>query len=519
MATDYWKKREDDWIEECEKDHEKYLKEIKAIYQRMYDELEEQVELFYQRYAENEGITMQEARKRLTNAEMEKLSRKAKEYCELAALDMRNQNRANEAVYFSEEANAEMAKYNATMRINRLEMLKQYVALSAMKAQANVAGVTREALTEEAMKQHKRLAGILGNTVAGIEGKAKAIAEASFHGQKYSERIWGKNQDELIKRLNKIITDAIIQGKNPDTAIKKMAKDFKVTQGQAKRLVETELQRVKATVYKNQYKESEFDAYDYHAYPKCCSECQKLNGTRHPLKDLEPGYTAPPMHPNCRCSTTPAVDMSFTEKYSDKDVDEFDKWCEYMEKHEDDPNAMTWKEWKERNNSGNVIEKNNLKNEAFNSHIEFKGKSPIKSHKYLSKPKVEYDNIGKIKIGLEEIEKKFGHLRSTKVIYTKERQMHTDEGHPEFGDKKIEVAKRILENPDYIYVDPKHEETVIYVKLDETKSKSFVLRLATEASEEGMLNSIITMFIRKQKTIRKVLSRQTIEIIYSKTDE
>lgn len=361
MATDYWKKREDDWIEECEKDHEKYLKEIKAIYQRMYDELEEQVELFYQRYAENEGITMQEARKRLTNAEMEKLSRKAKEYCELAALDMRNQNRANEAVYFSEEANAEMAKYNATMRINRLEMLKQYVALSAMKAQANVAGVTREALTEEAMKQHKRLAGILGNTVAGIEGKAKAIAEASFHGQKYSERIWGKNQDELIKRLNKIITDAIIQGKNPDTAIKKMAKDFKVTKQQAKRLVETELQRVKATVYKNQYKESEFDAYEYHAYAGCCKECQKLDGTKHPLKDLQPGYTAPPMHPNCRCSTTPAVDMSFTEKYSDKDVDEFDKWCDYMEKHEDDPNAMTWKEWKEKKQriSDLLLPKNN----------------------------------------------------------------------------------------------------------------------------------------------------------------
>lgn len=30
------------------------------------------------------------------------------------------------------------------------------------------------------------------------------------------------------------------------------------------------------------------------------------------------------------------------------DVEEFDKWCEYMEEHEDDPNAMTWKEWKER---------------------------------------------------------------------------------------------------------------------------------------------------------------------------
>lgn len=349
MATDYWKKREDDWIEECEKDHEKYLKQIKAIYQRMYDELEEHIELFYQRYADNEGITMQEAKKRLTNAEMEKLSRKAKEYCELAALDMRNQNHANEAVYFSEEANAEMAKYNATMRINRLEMLKQYVALSAMKAQANVAGVTREALTEEAMKQHKRLAGILGNTVAGIEAKAKAIAEASFHGQKYSERIWGKNQEELIKRLNKIITDAIIQGKNPDTAIKKMAKDFNVTQQQAKRLVETELQRVKATVYKNQYKESDFDAYEYHAYAGCCKECQKLDGTKHPLKELEPGYTAPPMHPNCRCSTTPYVDMSFTKKYSDEDVDDFDKWCDYAEKHENDPDFITWKNWRRIN--------------------------------------------------------------------------------------------------------------------------------------------------------------------------
>lgn len=41
--------------------------------------------------------------------------------------------------------------------------------------------------------------------------------------------------------------------------------------------------------------------------------------------------------------------MSFTKKYSDEDVDEFDKWCEYMEEHEDDPDAMTWKEWQRIN--------------------------------------------------------------------------------------------------------------------------------------------------------------------------
>lgn len=29
-------------------------------------------------------------------------------------------------------------------------------------------------------------------------------------------------------------------------------------------------------------------------------------------------------------------------------MDEFDKWCDCTEEHEDDPDAMTWKEWKEK---------------------------------------------------------------------------------------------------------------------------------------------------------------------------
>lgn len=45
--------------------------------------------------------------------------------------------------------------------------------------------------------------------------------------------------------------------------------------------------------------------------------------------------------------------MSFTKKYSDEDVEEFDKWCEYMEEHEDDPDALTWKQWKERSKALN----------------------------------------------------------------------------------------------------------------------------------------------------------------------
>lgn len=68
------------------------------------------------------------------------------------------------------------------------------------------------------------------------------------------------------------------------------------------------------------------------------SRCQNWHQARTPRRCIQ----------TAACSIAP---YEARDEDGDKDFDEaaFDEWCDYMEKHEDDPNAMTWEEWKSRN--------------------------------------------------------------------------------------------------------------------------------------------------------------------------
>jgi SPP1 gp7 family putative phage head morphogenesis protein len=45
-----------------------------------------------------------------------------------------------------------------------------------------------------------------------------------------------------------------------------------------------------------------FKEYTFIANSDCCSVCGELNGKHYPVKKLQIGVNAPPMHEGCRCS-------------------------------------------------------------------------------------------------------------------------------------------------------------------------------------------------------------------------
>ena len=84
-------------------------KELERIYRDMYQWAEDEINRFYGKYADAEGIDITEAKKRVSQADIEEYERLAKKY-------VKDKD-------FSDRANQEMRLYNATMKINRLEML------------------------------------------------------------------------------------------------------------------------------------------------------------------------------------------------------------------------------------------------------------------------------------------------------------------------------------------------------------------------------------------------------------
>src|SRR5690625_4595029 len=111
----YWRKRELEHIKQQKKLDAQLSKRLQRKYREAQEEITKEMNAFYGRYASKEGITVEDARKRVAKIDIEKYKRKAKKY-------VKEKN-------FTDRANEEMRLYNVTMRINRHEMLKRNIEL------------------------------------------------------------------------------------------------------------------------------------------------------------------------------------------------------------------------------------------------------------------------------------------------------------------------------------------------------------------------------------------------------
>ena len=349
-SSKYWKDREKMWQTDCQKQNTNWQKEINDVYQTMSDEISDQIAVFYQKYADENGLTLAQAKQYLDQTDIRYYSSLAKRYCEDAAKDMAagTWEHSPAKSYFTTQANQEMKRYNTTMKIARLDMLKHQIDLRIANAQRKVCSVIGDALNDRAMQTYTRQAGILGKTVLNNLSHVKTIVQASFHGATFSDRIWGTQQAQLKKVLSKALQDCLILGKGAAPYTRELAKVTGKTKRQAQRLISTELARVQVQAALDSMQASGFDEFQVVASPDCCEECQAIDGKHYPIPKLASGTNAPPMHPNCRCSIAP---YEARDEDGDKDFDEaaFDEWCDYMEEHEDDEDALTWEEWKKQN--------------------------------------------------------------------------------------------------------------------------------------------------------------------------
>lgn len=317
----YWRDRELEWKKKRLKDEKQYADEIQEIYANMMDSVGKEIESFFTRYANKENITMAEAKKRVSNIEIEAYQRKAKKY-------VKEKN-------FSDEANEQMRLYNLAMKVNRLELLKANIGLELVAGHDELKSYTGDKLEGAYLEEIKRNASILGDTVIDNAKTAKTVADSSFKNATFSERIW-VNQDQLKNSLSSVLSNALIQGKNPREFIPLIRKKFDVSRCNAERLLRTEIARVQTQAQAESYEANGIDEYEYVAcgLKDVCPLCKEMDGKTFKLKDMEIGENAPPMHPNCHCATAPHSDRK-----------EYEKWLDGLANGE---HSLRFDEWKER---------------------------------------------------------------------------------------------------------------------------------------------------------------------------
>ncbi len=385
-SRDYWLQREQEALKIRITDEKEYQKEIDQIYQNMLDACQKEIESFYAKYASAEGISIAEAKKRVAKHDVKAFERKAAKYVKEKD--------------FSQKANEELRLYNATMKINRLEMLKANIGLETIAGHDELAKFMAGILKGRTEDELKRQAGILGKTVLNNAAKANAIVNGSFKVAKvgdqstFSDRIW-QYQDNMRQDLGKLLQQGLIQGKNPRAITKDLrqywyGKDPK-TGGGAKycmeRLMRTELARVQTEAQKQSFIRNGFEHYEFIVNSGCCPICLGLNGKHFRVDKMMPGENAPPMHPNCRCSTAAWED----------DV-EYEAWLDYLESGgttEDWQKKKAATEEKQARKRLNISRKhleNSGKDSKMKYGLQFFARSS-KDYKTIELPKQEYAHV------------------------------------------------------------------------------------------------------------------------------
>lgn len=312
-SKDYWAEREAEALKHYVTDEKEYDKRINSIYNSMLDDVQKEIDAFYGKYAAKEGITIAEAKKKVSKLDIEAYERKAKRY-------VKDKN-------FSDRANEEMRLYNLTMKVNRLEMLKANIGLELIKGHDELEKFMGNILKGRTMAELERQAGILGKSIRNNAQKADAIVNSSFHNAKFSDRIW-MYQDLLRADLDKLLQTGLIQGKNPRVLAREIKAKFGATTYNAERLMRTEMARVQTEAQKQSFKRNGFVKYEFIANSGCCDICSALNGKHFAVDKMMPGDNAPPVHPHCRCSTA-----------AWEDSNEYEAWLDYLS------NGGTTEEW------------------------------------------------------------------------------------------------------------------------------------------------------------------------------
>lgn len=301
-SSEYWKKREAENAMKNQISEVQYKKDIEEIYANMMDEINKEINGFYTKYAAKEGITMAEAKKRVSKLDIAAYERKAKKYVETKD--------------FSDRANEEMRIYNLTMKVNRLELLKANIGLEMVSGFDEMQKYFDKKLTDRTLKEFQRQAGILGKSVLKNEKNAHAIVNASFKNATYSDRIW-MYQGMLKAELEGLLASGLIRGQNPKKLAKHLEKRFGVSAYNAQRLMTTELARVQTEAQKQSFIRNGFDEYVYVACTKgdVCPICKGLDDKHFKVDDMMPGENAPPMHPGCHCSVAAYMDDEAYEEW------------------------------------------------------------------------------------------------------------------------------------------------------------------------------------------------------------
>lgn len=305
--ADYWAQRMKNMEDALLDQSYSYVENLDAQFRAAEAEIERQMSAWYRRFAANNDITLADAKRLLNSDELAEFHWTVEEYIK------HGEENALTGAWMKELENA-----SARVHISRLDALKIQLQQQAELLYSNqldyLDTVTRQAYAgsyyHTAYEIQKGLG--VGWTMQAInENTIKKVLSRPWttDGQTFRDRCW-TNKQSLVNSVNTQLTQMIIRGEPPDKVISAIAKQFEVSRSKAGRLVMTESAYFSSVAQKDCYSALGVEHYQIVASfdRDTCELCGALDGKVFKLSEYQPGLTANPFHPWCRCCTTPYYD-------------------------------------------------------------------------------------------------------------------------------------------------------------------------------------------------------------------
>ena len=338
--SEYWKLRFEQLEQAQNGQGAAAFAEIERQYKEAQKQIEGQIARWYQRFADNNGITLAQARQYLKGAALKEFQWDVQDYIKYG------QDNALMGGWMKELENAS-AKYH----ISKLEALKiqtqQSLEVMFSKQMGTVTGamgdIFESGYYHTAYELQKGFN--IGWDIAGLDQSQieKVLSKPwAVDGKNFSERIW-TNKEKLISELHGELAQNNMLGADPQKAIDSLAKKMKTSRYNAGRLIMTEEAYFSSAAQKDCFEELGVEQFEIVATLDSHTSdiCRSLDGKHFPMKDYQPGVTAPPFHVFCRSTTVPYFDEDFGDIGERAARDEETGKTYYI------PDDMNYQDWKE----------------------------------------------------------------------------------------------------------------------------------------------------------------------------
>lgn len=388
MSKKYWQDRFIEEEERLNKIAGDEFRRQQLEYERAIARMNKDIEVWYNRIAKNNDVSLAEAKKMLNDKELKEFKWTLDEYIKYGKENGIDKN-----------WNKELENASARVHIERLEAMKLQVRGEMEKLYNGRESGFESYLKNLYKDQYNRTAfqiakgtGVGTNIYSLNDKLVNTVIKKPWapDGKNFSDRIW-EDKDKLINTLHTEMTQAFIRGDSLEKLADKIAEKMKVSKANASRLVYTESAAYSSKARLKSYQDLGVEKYEIVATldNRTSDICQDMDGKVFELKDYEVGVTANPFHVRCRTTTAPYFDDMEGERAA---RNETTGETEYV------PADITYKDWKEKYISKNPFEKT----EKSDIIKEIRENSTILKNLELNK--VEYKKVGKLNRELEDYE-------------------------------------------------------------------------------------------------------------------